>query len=397
MRRETQGATGIGRRARRASIACRGTRIAVVVGVLGSGVTGSVAAQRWVDSWYPYITSGANDFPMPAAKWQWTRPVGDYFSPYQYNGSLSLDAGVSFNSSYFITAQFRAPGIRDGWRFAGLATISREARYGFFGIGNNTVLNQDLVNDDQPFYYRMRRKWAQLQAEVTRRVLSHVHVAGALSIKRNLLSDLPGPSVYSALFPRELKDTDLTGRLSLIFDSRDNEFNTTQGLLLESGALAGSGGNGYNRFYGVMAGYLPLREGTTIAARIGGAGIGGGPPLHAKFELPMWERTITVFGGDDTHRAFDEGRFTGEDVLFGNLEVRHNILDLQTIGALTAIAFVDGGRVFDGETFSITTDGLKWGGGGGLAIRLLRSTIFAFNLAKGDEGWNFTMNSGWLF
>ena len=35
--------------------------------------------------------------------------------------------------------------------------------------------------------------------------------------------------------------------------------------------------------------------------------------------------------------------------------------------------------------------------GGGIAIRVLRSTMFTFNLAKGDEGWNFTMNSGWLF
>jgi hypothetical protein len=61
------------------------------------------------------------------------------------------------------------------------------------------------------------------------------------------------------------------------------------------------------------------------------------------------------------------------------------------------VAFVDAGRVFEQEHFRITTNGLKVGGGGGIAIRLLRSTIFTFNLARGDEGWNFTMNGGWLF
>jgi hemolysin activation/secretion protein len=122
-----------------------------------------------------------------------------------------------------------------------------------------------------------------------------------------------------------------------------------------------------------------------------------GPPLHARFELPVWENTMTIFGGDDTHRAYDEGRFIGEHVLFSNLEIRHNILDLATLGSISAVAFVDAGRVFEQEHFRITTNGLKVGGGGGIAIRLLRSTIFTFNLARGDEGWNFTMNGGWLF
>jgi hemolysin activation/secretion protein len=122
-----------------------------------------------------------------------------------------------------------------------------------------------------------------------------------------------------------------------------------------------------------------------------------GPPLHARFELPMWENPLVIFGGDDTHRAYDEGRFTGEHVLFGNFEIRHNILDLATLGSVTALVFLDAGRVFEQENFKITTDGLKVGGGAGIGVRVLRSTIFTFNLAKGDEGWNFTMNSGWLF
>ena len=35
---------------------------------LGSSALAPAHAQRWVDSRYPYVTSGANDFPMLAGR-----------------------------------------------------------------------------------------------------------------------------------------------------------------------------------------------------------------------------------------------------------------------------------------------------------------------------------------
>ena len=371
--------------------------LVVAAGLLAFGSEPASAQRRWVDSRFPYIKTEANDFPVFAVRFQWTRPAEDYFSPLAYNGNLSLDLGVSPKGTYFATAQFRAPGLKDGWRLAATASAHREARFGFFGIGNDTEFDKDLVTDDQPFFYRMRRKEQELQAELTRRIVSDLYVAGAIGVKHTLLSDLPGPSVFRASFPREVEDTDLTGRISVIYDGRDNEFNTTRGLFLEAGVSTGTGGEGYRRVYAVAKGFLPIREGTVIGARIAGAGMSDDPPLHARFELPMWERTLIVFGGDDTQRALVKGRFAGKHVLFSNLEVRHNILDLGTIGALTAMAFVEAGRVFEDERFRLTTDDLKVGGGGGIAIRVLRSTIFTFNLASGVEGLNFVVSGGWSF
>jgi len=323
--------------------------------------------------------------------------VDDYISPLPYFGNLSLDGGVSFNSSYFLTAQLRLPRLADDWRLAANAAVVREARLGYFGLGNDSEYDADLVNDNQPFFYRVRRKRQLLNAEVTRRISGPFHASVALGYQHSLFSDLPGPSVFRSEFPSEVKDDDFTGRFSLVFDTRDSEFNTTRGVQAEAGVSTGSGGEGYRRVYGIVRGFVSPREGTVIGARIGGAAMTDGPPLTARFELPVWENTMTIFGGDDTHRAYDEGRFTGEHVLFGNLEIRHNILDLATLGAVSALVFVDAGRIFEQENFRITTEDLKVGGGAGIAIRLLRSTMFTFNMAKGDEGWNFTMNSGWLF
>ena len=40
---------------------------------------------------------------------------------------------------------------------------------------------------------------------------------------------------------------------------------------------------------------------------------------------------------------------------------------------------------------------MKVGGGGGVAIRLLRSTILTFNFAGGPEGFQFSAGANWPF
>lgn len=358
---------------------------------------GRLESQEWRDSRYPYVTSLSNDFPVIAARWLWTRRAPDYFSPLPYAGTVVLDGGISFRGSRFLSAQFRAPGLWDKWRLVLSANAMREARMGYYGLGNDAVYNESLVTPAQPYLYRVHRATYEGLAEVSRLVAPHLYLAAGLHVDHVRFTDLPGPSVFRATQGSEVSQTDAVGRLTAIFDTRDNEYNTHQGVLLETGYEVGSGGNGYTRVYGAARGYVPLGEGTTIAARVVGSNLSGAPPLNARFELPMWEQTLTVYGEHYTNRGLVEGRLAGTGLLFGNLEVRHNILDLQTLGALTAIAFLDAGRVFENEDFRLTTDHMKIGAGGGLAVRILRSTIFTFNFAGGTEGFNFSMGSGWFF
>jgi hypothetical protein len=203
--------TGLSSRAKRGiwRVISPRVRAAAIAGLFGLVVATPAEAQEWIDSRYPYITTGANDFPMVAARFAWTRPVDDYLSPLPYAGNLYLDAGASFNASYFLTAQYRAPGLKDGWRYGAAVGLFRESRFGYFGLGNDTEFDEDLVNDDQPFFYRMRRKRALVNVEVTRRIVPHLQVSGALGFERSLLSDLPGPSVFRTEFPGEVKDDDL--------------------------------------------------------------------------------------------------------------------------------------------------------------------------------------------
>ena len=350
----------------------------------------------WRTSYFPYLTGGTNDGPVLAFRVHHFQPA-EYDDRVTSNAALTAEAGLTLRGGRHVLVKFRAPQLWKGWRVSALAAAVREVRFGFFGLGNETVFDHSLVTPAEPFFYRVRRARYGGKVDVTRRIKGPLQVALLGNVEWTRFTTLPLPSLFRSDFGSELKETDVSARVALVYDTRDIEYNTHQGLLLEAGAQAGTGGNGYTRLYTVLRGYLSPREGTVIAARLAASGIGGSPTLNARYIIPAWEDQIPVLGGQYSHRSFDTGRFAGKDVLFGNLEVRHDLLSLGDLGAITLLGFLDAGRVFEQESFKLTTNGVKVGGGGGLGVRILRSTILTFNFAGGPDGFNFSVGSGWMF
>jgi hypothetical protein len=350
----------------------------------------------WRTSYFPYLTGGTNDGPVLAFRvryWQ----AAEYEDRVTANAALNADAGITARGSRHAYVQFRAPRIAEGWRLDTKAAAVREVRFGYFGLGNETEYNKDAVTKAQPFLYRVRRIRYRGFVEVTRQIRGPLQLAVLGDVEWARFTTLPEPSLFLSDFGDELRQTDVSGRVALVYDTRDNEYNTHQGLLLEAGTQVGSGGDGYTRLYTVLRGYLTIREGTVLAARLAASGMGGTPPLDARFIIPGWEKEVTVLGGQYSHRSFDTGRLAGRHLFFGNLEVRHDLLAFGDLGAISLLGFVDAGRVFEQESFKLTTDGVKVGGGGGVALRILRSTIFTFNFAGGPDGFNYSVGSGWMF
>lgn len=350
----------------------------------------------WRTSYFPYIAGGTNDGPVLAFRVHHFQPA-EYDARVTTNAALTADAGITPRGSRHVTVKFRAPQLWKDWRISALAAAVREARFGYFGLGNETVKNDDAVSPAQPFLYRVRRARYGGKVEVTRRLRGPLQVGVLANFEWTRFTTLPGPSLFKSDFGPAVRESDLSGRVALVYDTRDNEYNTHKGLLLEAGAGGGSGGGGYTRLYTVLRGYLPIREGTVAAARLAASGLGGEPTLNARLYLPAWENQIPVLGGQYSHRSFDSGRFAGKHVVLGNFEVRHDLLPFGDLGAVTLLAFLDAGRVFEQENFELTTDGVKVGGGGGVALRILRSSIFTFNFAGGPDGFNFSVGSGWMF
>jgi outer membrane protein assembly factor BamA len=355
-------------------------------------------AASWRLSYFPFLSGGVNDGPVFSARVRFWRPA-DYEARSTADAALTAGAGYSFRGSRYIGVEFRAPQLRKDWRFFGIAGAERLVRFGYFGLGNNTVYDKDLVDDSDPFLYRVRRTRYVGVVEVTRRIRGPFQAALQASLEQSRFTSLPGPSTFANDVPSgELEQDDGGVRLALIYDTRDNEYNTHQGLLLEGGAQVGNGGGkSYSRLYAVLRGYLTPREGTVVAARVAGSGMGGTPTLNSRYDLPIWEGHLPVFGGPYSHRSLDTGRFAGKGTLFFNLEVRHDLISLGDLGAVTLLGFMDAGRVFEEEDFRLTTKDMKVGGGGGIGLRILRSTIFAINLAGGPDGFNYSVGSGWMF
>jgi len=376
-------------------------------------------AVPWRASYYPFLIGNPSTGLMLVGHYHLARTAA-YEARVPFDGIFSADGGWSTNNSRFVTAKFRAPLLVPGWRFAVDAGASREGTFGYYGTGpdgSNEVLTPSSAFGNE--FFRVRRTRYFLRGEVTRRVAGPLSVAAAGAFSKYRFASSKDGSIFdSDYFSEPLSGTDLTGRLTLILDTRNDEYIPGNGVLLEAGTYVGSGrfesrfippgfppdGNsvsftdhGYVGGYLHLRGYVSPRSGTVLAGRFLARGLGAHAPLDARYIVPGWERDITVLGGADSHRSFVPGRFAGRGVLLASFEVRHNLLDLGDLGAVTLIGFVDGGRAFGDTGLRWTLDDWKVGGGGGVAIRLLRSAPLIMNFAGGPDGFVFTMGNGWSF
>lgn len=384
----------------------RAVRLAALTALLAGLALAPLAAQSekfvgatgpWKDSFYPYFPSLGNNFPLIALHFEERRPT-DYFARTPYSGLITVDAGTGFTGGRMIMGRLHAPLLIKDWRFNIVAGATRESRFGYYGLGNGSTYDSKLETSKQPQYYRASRSRYLGSAEVTRHLTGPVYLSVAGAAEHSVLSDLDQPSLFRTDFGRkDVTDSDVRGRATLILDTRDNEFNTTKGIFLQGSVGAGSGGDGYSRVSADARAYVSPREGTVLAVRVAGSSLSKDAPLNARFEVPGWESETSVLGGVYSNRGLAYQRLAGRGVLLANAEVRHDLLNLGDLGAFTLLAFVDAGRVFEQRDFELTTSDMQVGGGGGLAIRLMRFTIWTFNFATGPDGFQFTAGSGWSF
>lgn len=374
----------------------------------------AVAQEPWRASYFPYVVGSPTDGVMGIARYQLVRNAPyfiektderDLANPLSFAGALSVEAGIGTRGSRFGSVLFRGPGLIDGWRFHGTLEARREGRFGFHGLGPPGEQPSDPPPPGAEDYNRVHRTRYVARAEVTRRIAGPLRVAVAGSVEHTEFTPLTGTTLFG---PTAVSGTDAILRATVVLDIRDLEFVPGNGVLAEASAYVGTDGidtgvqDGSRRasYTGVavhLRGYVSPREGTVVAARAGLRRLSAGAPLSARFMLPGWERDLTVLGGWESHRPFVRGRFAGRGVLLGALELRHDLLNAGDLGAVTALGFLDGGRVFEREDLTLTTRGWDWGYGGGLALRILRSAVLTFNFAGGGDGFTFSTGMGWSY
>jgi hypothetical protein len=389
--------------------------------VLGAAAAGPVAAQDavpWRAGYFPYFIADAASGVMLVGHYQYARQA-DYEARVPFDAILSGEAGISAQGSRFAAARFRAPLLFPGWRLAGDLAAARESRFGYYGAGPEGADESVVPGDPYPdAYFRVHRTRYLARVEATRRLGGPLSAAAGLGLEHFRFTRMPETTLFrTTYFDQPLTGTDATGRLTLLLDTRDNELVPARGLLLEAGVYGGTGrfevrtaapgapgyvasytGRGYAGGYVHLRGYVSPREGTVVAGRIGYRGVGANAPLEARYEFPGWERSLSVVGGAESQRSFVRGRLVGRNVGLAGVEVRHNLLDVGDYGAVTIIGFSDIGRAWDDDTAGPTRlRRWKVGGGGGVAVRILRSAVFTLNFAGGPDGFTFSMGNGWSF
>ncbi|MDG2306437.1 MAG: BamA/TamA family outer membrane protein [Candidatus Binatia bacterium] len=184
--------------------------------------------------------------------------------------------------------------------------------------------------------------------------------------------------------------------LSLVWTSRDDIFNPTEGWRLILKALHTNRDLGsdfeYTQFIGDLGFvYSFFDDNLTLAARANGEQILG--PDQA---VPYWE--MAELGGDDTLRGFFPHRFYGTGRVVVNTEVRFPIADFDFFNLwrvrIGGVAFGDTGRVFisdqaireeEGESARAEVNRYRWDYGGGVRISLSEALVARIDVGFSEE------------
>jgi outer membrane protein assembly factor BamA len=361
-----------------------------------------LAAQRyWKATLYPLPLYSTSD-----GLWLWGHygrwsPVGFVERPEPYLAALNVDAGASTEGSHAITVDVQAPAWWDGWRVAATASVARANRLGYYGVGNATSYASDSVSGNRSYFYRVSRSTQFLRLTLQRRIAGPVRALAGLAATRSDFRLLPGESLFQrdvaggVLDTAALPVTDVSGRVGLVFDTRDHEIDAHQGLF---GELLYAAGDGYHRTTVIARAYVRPLERLTIAARVAGETVQGTAPLLALMNLESSDRPLETLGGYRSLRGYHEGRFIGAGKALAGVEARYALVWMPTLIEVKLVGFYETGRVFaPGERWRLTTDGLHPSGGVEVAARFQRNTLVATGAGVGDEGVRLFFGFGWSF
>lgn len=171
----------------------------------------------------------------------------------------------------------------------------------------------------------------------------------------------------------------------IVFDTRDNDFYPSKGLLAAVSATVfdqtDDSKYGFTRYNLELSHYLTLfRRGRIFAVRL----LGEINTRTSDNETPFFERVS--LGGTGDLRGYNTGRFRDKDLILLNLEYRYPIWDagVDQIGAMDAVLFVDIGRVFD-DLMEDTFKNYKISYGGGIRARTTTGFLLRAEFAHSDE------------
>jgi len=361
----------------------------------------------WLDVFYPKVFYTARDGFTGGAYFAFMQPVRftDFDSPPPYRALVSLDAQASASGSRFAKLQARLPQFVEGWRFTGMLIVRRDARDNYFGIGSSTAYDGNNVTDAQPHFYQALHTRSFLRVEVQRQLIGPLRLLAGVDAQHWKIEPPEGPSLLAqdaaaSVDPTiGIGTTDVSARFGLVFDSRNDEVFPERGVFIGvvgSGASANVVGDvSYSRFTFAADGHIPVTTTLNLNARVTASAMGGTPRLGSLYQLV--NSAFSGMGGGESHRGLFDNRYLGRHQLLANVDLRYTLAQVPTLYRVSIIGFLDAGRVFQGESFRLTTDDLQVGGGGGIFLQVGRAGLLGFTGGAGPDGAVFHFYTRWPY
>jgi len=253
----------------------------------------------------------------------------------------------------------------------------------FFGLGNNTAFITDEEDDDKGMsYYRNRYDYLTTSFQLYQKVDKWT-VGGGLSMEYYRSSRSGNEERFLHDFnltnPEEnvFNDRVYTGLIATVnYDSRDNIAIPKKGIYWNTVINGSQQLNDAHSRYGKIQSEFryyanPGHAGFVIANRIGGGTTIGDPAYFQMMQL----------GGVHNLRGFHTNRFTGESMLYHNLDLRLKLFDFTSYivpGSLGLLGFNDIGRVWmKGESSK------SWHHGYGGGIYIVPADLILIQAAVG--------------
>jgi hypothetical protein len=270
----------------------------------------------------------------------------------------------------------------------------------YYGLGNQV---QRSLGDGKPASFtQFKRAHPALELAARFGILDHFTLRGAVRYVQNWLSAAPDSKLSTDMAGgspevRRLLGTTAAHAVLLVqagaqWDTRDNEASTHRGALCAFDLKASPGGGGEFRYrYGEaslnLRAFLPLAgPRLTAAFRLVGNALFGDVPFY---ELSRFDDTYAIGGGQGV-RGVPAGLFWGKAKLFGNVELRAEVLEFRAFGKALLFGvtlFLDAGRLWADYSAQPALDGdgplLHYGAGGGL--RLQSGSAFVL---RADVAWS---------
>ncbi len=352
---------------------------------------------RWMDIWYPKVFWTPREGFTAGGYYGVRLPVtyADFGNPSPHLVAFSLNGQASTSGSRFIRFDAWAPSVVQGWRFRATLAAERWNRENYFGIGNETEIDGSNVTSDQRYFYRARHMRNHARLEIQRQVVGPVRLLAGGHAERWRLDDL-GTSQLQEDQANGIASTgntsDVSGRVGLVVDTRNNEAAPERGVLIEIiHAVADADFAGdltYTRTTASVRAFIPVSERVGLATRVLAQGMGGEPGTGSLYLIEAGDAPFTGLGGPDAHRALPVNQRLGKDKVLANLDVRYILLPFPRV---TGFAFLDMGRVFHepvapNDNLRLTLRGMAVGGGMGLMTQWGGDGFLGMSLGLGPDG-----------